>query len=694
MRPSLPLPYEQDSCDNSLRHEHILLQKTTMSRTTFEHIPLARPAEQIRLLKLQPGTQVIRLSIQTYELAECPAFVALSYEWGDDSEIYDIIIDGAVFKTRQNLFDALGHIRTLQADTSSTRLFDKDSPYFWIDAIAIDQASHMEKPHQVSMMGKIYRRASHVIAWLGIGQNGDGSAMALDYLNDDPPEPDWYHKLRPDLIEIGENEKAISKLCSRSYFRRIWIVQECVLARKLHLVCGLHYCYWKQLYNFNEFLHYERQSQPVNELFLAKSQFEKDWDGSSIQDAMSRILRVVTNRTCSRFHDRIYGLLGILQQSFQTTGMEVNYEASLEELMTNTKEFLENGLEHTHSYSVPWMILDVFKPVASIDVLGKVMWYWQVKEIMKKLDAHVIKGFHMLETLCGAKERALTFQTICWIVGGYGIDLFSPVEGTPALDSATAMQTFSLESQRNDESRYPNYRVFIMRSQYTMGTYTYGVCLTHWPSKPHGLPDDYIMTESKSRECRNFLEVYSKHVKSLGILRENSNVSTEVSDRQTSTQLPIQVEWMVFSNLLAQHFYTKFEPYYQWGERPNRTTKADGFVRQIEREGKDLGTFLSESLFNKYRMSVASTSTELPANALMSVQIEITCSNDAGDNSDFVKNMVASLYDNDYSEADWEDCTRTEPSEDRVWLPEDAGWAPEDPYWWLQDQRWSLRNPS
>ncbi|RYO70804.1 hypothetical protein AA0113_g2858 [Alternaria arborescens] len=374
--------------------------------------------------------------------------------------------------------------------------------------------------------------------------------------------------------------------------------------------------------------------------------------------------------------------------------MEVNYEASLEELMTNTKEFLENGLEHTHSYSVPWMILDVFKPVASIDVLGKVMWYWQVKEIMKKLDAHVIKGFHMLETLCGAKERALTFQTICWIVGGYGIDLFSPVEGTPALDSATAMQTFSLESRRNDESRYPNYRVFIMRSQYTMGTYTYGVCLTHWPSKPHGLPDDYIMTESKSRECRNFLEVYSKHVKSLGILRENSNVSTEVSDRQTSTQLPIQVEWMVFSNLLAQHFYTKFEPYYQWGERPNRTTKAGGFVRQIEREGKDLGTFISESLFNKYRMSVASTSTELPANALMSVQIEITCSNDAGDNPDFVKNMVASLYDNDYSEADWEDYNRTEPSEDRVWLPEDAGWAPEDPYWWLQDQKWSLRYPS
>ncbi|OAG17235.1 HET-domain-containing protein, partial [Alternaria alternata] len=148
-----------------------------MCRATFKHIPLARPAEQIRLLKLEPGADVIRLNIQTYELTEYLRFVALSYEWGHGSEIHDIIIDGEVFKIRQNLRDALEHIRTLQADTSSRRLFEEDSPYFWIDAIAIDQSNDTEKPHQISIMGKIYRQASHVIAWLGLEQNGDDSAL-------------------------------------------------------------------------------------------------------------------------------------------------------------------------------------------------------------------------------------------------------------------------------------------------------------------------------------------------------------------------------------------------------------------------------------------------------------------------------------------------------------------------------------
>ncbi|CAN9277473.1 unnamed protein product [Alternaria alternata] len=145
------------------------------------------------------------------------------------------------------------------------------------------------------------------------------------------------------------------------------------------------------------------------------------------------------------------------------------------------------------------------------------------------------------------------------------------------------------------------------------------------------------MTESNSWGCRSLLETYSKHVRLLRILREDLKVSAEVSDLEKPSPLPIQIQWMVFSNLLAQYFLSKWYTI-SW---PDRRTKTDGFVRRIEREGKDFGTFLSESLFDKYSMSVASTSDELPANALKSVEIEITS------NSDPVKKtMVASLYDN------------------------------------------------
>jgi hypothetical protein len=619
-----------------------------MFRTTFKHIPLARPAEQIRLLKLQPGAGVIRLEIQTYEITECPEFVALSYEWGHGSEIQDIIIDGAVFKIRQNLRDALEHIRTLQADKSSTRLFEQDSPYFWIDAIAIDQLNDTEKPHQVSVMGKIFSQAAHVVAWLGLEQPGDLSWWALDYLNTDPEVPLGHQKQSPYSIKISARERAISRLCGRSYFQRMWIVQECVLARKLHFVCGLHYCSWKHLHKFSKSSPGEGISRPVNKLFNVKIRFESDWKSNSIQNNMKHTLDVANGRYCSRFHDRIYGLLGILQQSHQTAGMEVNYAASLEELMIKTYDFLTSDSEKIYYADNAYYVLRVFDTVASVDVQGKVAWYWQMNEIMYKLDADVIKGFDSLGTLYDEKVRALTFQTICWIVGAYGVDLFSPIEGSTSLNTTTTIQTTSLGSRVWEQGQPSSRRGFTLHLRYTMGIYEYRICLTRGPYEPESLPYRYMMTESNSRECRTLLEAHSKHVKSLSKLRENYKVSTGVSDLETPTRLPIQVEWLVFSNLLAQYFYSKFEPFYRWQERPNRTTKTNGFVRQIKREGKDLSAFLSESLFSKYRMSVADTSDGLPKNALASVKVEITNSNDAENGSEFSKRiLMAALYDND-----------------------------------------------
>jgi hypothetical protein len=629
-----------------------------MSRVTFKHIPLARPAEQIRLLKIQFDTDIIRLKIHTCELGESPAFVALSYEWGDGSEIHDIIIDGAVFKIRQNLRDALEHIRTLQADTSSKRLFEEDLPYFWVDAMAIDQSNDKEKPHQVSIMGKIYRQASHVMAWLGTEQPDDDSALAMRCLDSLPDQDYFVHSLEP--YHTTREQKAIKELCDRRYFQRIWIIQECVLAKKLHLVCGLHYCSWEDLHKSNTFLSSVSINWPVFSLFRAKSEFESGWRYKSIQDSMHRILDTAIGRECSRFHDRIYGLLGILQQSFETTVMEVNYEASLEELMIKTQELLTSDSEEIDHHTTTYYIPKIFKTVASIDVQGNVAWYWQIQEIMFKLDADVIKGFDSLETLRGEKERALTFQTICWIVGGYGVELFSAVKGTTSLDIAATRRTNTLES-RCYHGPWNSYdQVFIVHSRYTIGNYTYYISLTHPQRRSEALPGNYLMTESNSWECRNLLEAYSKQVQSLGRMRESFKASTEVSDPETTTRLPIQVEWMVFSNLLAHHFLSKCTGYW-W---PNRDTEIDGFVRKVERKEKDFGAFLSESLFSKYRMSMASTSDDLPAIALRSVEIEITNSDDGDRSSELgKKTLVAYLYDNDSYEADWEAYYGIESSE-------------------------------
>lgn len=639
-KPSATTPSDQ--------HTSFFFCETAMSSTNPLHIPLTSSTDQIRLLKLQPGAGTIRVTMQSYNLTESPPFVALSYEWGDDSEMHDIMINEQAFKIRRNLRDALQHIRILQADRSSTRLFDENSPHFWIDAIAIDQSNSAERAHQVSIMGNIFRQASHVIAWLGLEQPGDNSAAAMKHLNLGVDG-----RLNPSLsttsvtISAEEKKKAVRMLCLRSYFERIWIVQECVLARKLHLVCGLQYCHWKHLHEFFFFSPFDQpKCDLANNLFSVKSLSERDWDGKSIQDTMYWILTVAVGRHCSQIHDRIYGLLGIIQQSFRSTGMVVDYSVSREELMINTLKFLTSDPQNDDPSNYPYWVQRVVEPDISMDVRGKVAWYWQINEIMHKLDADVIKGFHKVEALGGEKERALTFQTICWIVGGYGVDLFSAVKDTTSPNTATTMPTISLESLKNNESREPNRRIFNMHSRYTTGTLTFCVSLTHRPCEPYSLPDDYVMTESNSWGCRTLLETYSKHVQSLGRMRESFHVSsTKASDLQKETQLPIQVEWTVFSNLLAQCFLDKYST---WGHPwCNRKTRTDDFLRRVEPEGKDLGIFLTESLFSKYDMRVTETFDKLPANVLK-VEIEITDSNDADHCSGSRKKiLVASLYDND-----------------------------------------------
>jgi hypothetical protein len=53
-----------------------------------------------------------------------------------------------------------------------------EGQYLWIDQLCIDQTNTSERNHQVQMMSNIYRRAYHVIVWLGPGNTNTKNAMA------------------------------------------------------------------------------------------------------------------------------------------------------------------------------------------------------------------------------------------------------------------------------------------------------------------------------------------------------------------------------------------------------------------------------------------------------------------------------------------------------------------------------------
>ena len=129
----------------------------------------------------------------------CP-YKALSYSWGWPERTAPVKCNGAELLVPPSLSDALRHMRSI-----------KDPYWYWCDAIRIDQENLAEKAHQVQQMLTIFAKAEEVIAWLGL------------------PDSDCINKAQ--IIEY---------VSRRSFWHRVWIVQEMYAARNCSFRCGIH----------------------------------------------------------------------------------------------------------------------------------------------------------------------------------------------------------------------------------------------------------------------------------------------------------------------------------------------------------------------------------------------------------------------------------------------------------------------
>lgn len=150
-------------------------------------------------------------------------FVALSYSWGDPTDTCDIVVNGHIAKVTRNLEAALRVLRDKFAIQAGCKL--------WIDAICIQQDNFVEKGREIGRMRSIYQKAADVLVWLGPEANDSGNA--LDFMN-----------ALTGCFEVGKEEQlkvtlaeqlklrgpsvwnSISALMYRSYWPRLWVVQE------------------------------------------------------------------------------------------------------------------------------------------------------------------------------------------------------------------------------------------------------------------------------------------------------------------------------------------------------------------------------------------------------------------------------------------------------------------------------------
>jgi hypothetical protein len=150
----------------------------------------------------------------------------------------------------RNLFNALNRIT--RADLSFR--------YIWIDALCINQADLPERGSQVAAMAQIYSLSSRTIVWLGDTDSDTAGSVATlrtmhvlmleaidKYLQEvgldavyrvkERGRKEIYRKLGLEAYEDKFDWKVYNELYSkRTWFRRIWVVQEVALSNRCPVV--------------------------------------------------------------------------------------------------------------------------------------------------------------------------------------------------------------------------------------------------------------------------------------------------------------------------------------------------------------------------------------------------------------------------------------------------------------------------
>ncbi|KAI1398394.1 heterokaryon incompatibility protein-domain-containing protein [Hypoxylon fuscum] len=256
-------------------------------------------------------------------------FEALSYVWGPQENPEQVkVVDTASSHQRVNSLGSILVGRNLVVALRHLR--SKDNPRkLWVDALCINQDDTKEREGQVGLMRDIYRLAARVVVWLGQATNGSRLALSalghlgaqvevtIDGLKVPSPgaeEVTWVDdRVTPPYAEQTWEE--IHDLLARSWFSRLWVVQEIALAN-CHAVaqCGEDVVKWALIRRAARCL-YSKERLPrsgLRQLVLDCVRISEDHQGKPFMVLMenSRL------QQCFDLKDKVYGMLGLAPRLF------------------------------------------------------------------------------------------------------------------------------------------------------------------------------------------------------------------------------------------------------------------------------------------------------------------------------------------------------------------------------------------
>ncbi|UPK95878.1 hypothetical protein LCI18_006813 [Fusarium solani-melongenae] len=429
-------------------------------------------------------------------------FIALSYEWGPPTPRRFITVNGAQFGVTPNLYDALIQLRRTQRIRQGFRL--------WIDAICINQDNLVERGQQVAHMRDIYRSAWQVVIW--IGPEADDSSLALSalhWLADQSRRPTPLEGVyrqgmaidaRPFFVVIPGYEsplrravyKALFCFFTRTYWRRMWIIQEVANGRPgAPVLCGNRCIAWDDIYRAAVVINNDQarlgrdildSSRPplaaLNTYEFARDRLAEDthlsserlWGMqvalggiqlnqklSSLGDwqALTLVLNLCRDSNVTEEKDRVYGILGINAVA-ERVAVVPDYTLSLSALyLSFTSKFLEAGdLNILRLISRPAGPIPIRR---RLETLPSALQHRTIAPaIFRSLD--LVKGSKPDQALVGTPcTHDLPSWTVCWtcappptihLGGSYqtdcGLGPASPIY--PSLDSSITVKGIILDT--------------------------------------------------------------------------------------------------------------------------------------------------------------------------------------------------------------------------------------------------------
>lgn len=207
------------------------------------HLPQVHdPSQQIRLIQVElvashhygknregkvknwelPGysRHYVGCRMTRWMINEAPEYTAVSYVWGNEEfdRWLEIRALGSLCVGR-NAYDAI-----LSADQYT------DGGYLWIDSVCINQRDRDEKAAQVRMMGRIYNTAQAVLSY--VGDHDESSRSFFNALHTQE-----FQDVASEIAANPDFQLGLISFSQRTYWTRLWIIQECIAARRLYFIC-------------------------------------------------------------------------------------------------------------------------------------------------------------------------------------------------------------------------------------------------------------------------------------------------------------------------------------------------------------------------------------------------------------------------------------------------------------------------